>query len=637
MADIIQIRRGTAADATSNNITLASGEIGYETDTGKMKIGDGTTAWTSLSYYSSTVGNATAISIIDSEDYFSGTNVETALAELGRIKQWRNGFDLQTPASLPDISWNNSTRTVSFSVKSGSSNFYFWASGKVFVKTTTQSVVIPTGTSTTYYVYFDNSGTVQYIAQSSIVAAVFYQHAIGSFVQWNNIDSVGVAYKELHGVRMSSTTHDKEHHTVGAAYGGGFDVDGLVSGNTTFSQVGSGIFWDEDIKHEIAANSTAIKTLYRKGSGGIWTYLPGDLAVAYKDGTDTYYSWNKDTGGTWEMEQGGSTTDFWITFFAAQPTVDSDKEIVKIMGQEAFKNVGLARTSIETAMRSLQLDGLPTPEMRFIGAVIVKRNGDLQTMADGTVFYDLRLLNGSGAGSNPSTNAEDIIVDTTDFDKNFDSSDDNVQKALQHVNDHNIVGYYDADITIGNYLYFNTTDGRANSHTPAEVKSNLSLNNVENTAISTWTGSTYITTVGTIATGTWQGTDIADGYIANAAKYKKQVVSIAVSDESSDLTTGTGKTTFRMPFALTLTDIRASVTTAPTGSTLIVDVNESGTTILSTKISIDASEKTSETAATPPVISDTALADDAEITIDIDQIGSTVAGKGLKIYLIGTI
>jgi len=91
------------------------------------------------------------------------------------------------------------------------------------------------------------------------------------------------------------------------------------------------------------------------------------------------------------------------------------------------------------------------------------------------------------------------------------------------------------------------------------------------------------------------------------------------------MSTGTAKVTFRMPYAFTLTEVRASVTTAPTGATATFDINETGSTILSTKITIDASEKTSTTAATAPVISDAALADDAEITIDIDQIGSTAA------------
>lgn len=51
MADIIQIRRDTASNWTSTNPTLASGELALETNTGKLKAGDGSTAWTSLSYY----------------------------------------------------------------------------------------------------------------------------------------------------------------------------------------------------------------------------------------------------------------------------------------------------------------------------------------------------------------------------------------------------------------------------------------------------------------------------------------------------------------------------------------------------------------------------------------------------------
>jgi hypothetical protein len=51
MAIQLQYRRDTAANWTSANPTLLSGEPGYETDTGRFKIGDGTTAWTSLAYY----------------------------------------------------------------------------------------------------------------------------------------------------------------------------------------------------------------------------------------------------------------------------------------------------------------------------------------------------------------------------------------------------------------------------------------------------------------------------------------------------------------------------------------------------------------------------------------------------------
>jgi hypothetical protein len=115
-----------------------------------------------------------------------------------------------------------------------------------------------------------------------------------------------------------------------------------------------------------------------------------------------------------------------------------------------------------------------------------------------------------------------------------------------------------------------------------------------------------------------------------------QSIVVAASDETTALATGTAKVTFRMPYAFTLTSVRASLTTAQaSGSIFTVDINEGGTTILSTKLTIDNTEKTSTTAATAAVISDVNLADDAEITIDIDQVGDGTA-NGLKITLIGT-
>lgn len=111
-------------------------------------------------------------------------------------------------------------------------------------------------------------------------------------------------------------------------------------------------------------------------------------------------------------------------------------------------------------------------------------------------------------------------------------------------------------------------------------------------------------------------------------------LAIALSDETTAITTGDAKVTFRMPHALTLTAVRASLSTASSSGIPTVDINEGGSTILSTKLTIDASEKTSTTAAVPAVISDTALADDAEITFDIDVAGT--GAKGLKVYLIGT-
>lgn len=55
----IQFRRNSSVEWTSLNPVLAAGEPGYETDTGKVKVGDGVTAWNQLVY--STTGDSTAV------------------------------------------------------------------------------------------------------------------------------------------------------------------------------------------------------------------------------------------------------------------------------------------------------------------------------------------------------------------------------------------------------------------------------------------------------------------------------------------------------------------------------------------------------------------------------------------------
>ena len=133
---------------------------------------------------------------------------------------------------------------------------------------------------------------------------------------------------------------------------------------------------------------------------------------------------------------------------------------------------------------------------------------------------------------------------------------------------------------------------------------------------------------------------IADGTITLAdvsTAAKTECIMLACSDESTtDLAVATDVVKFIMPYAFTLTGISASVQTAPAGSTLVVDVNEAGTTIMSSnKIVIDADETSTATAAQAPTLSDTSLSSGAIITVDIDQVGSGTAGKGLKVYLTG--
>jgi len=123
---------------------------------------------------------------------------------------------------------------------------------------------------------------------------------------------------------------------------------------------------------------------------------------------------------------------------------------------------------------------------------------------------------------------------------------------------------------------------------------------------------------------------------------QSRALEVACSDESTAITTGTAKITFRMPFALTLNageaGVRASLTGAgSTSGTTTVDINEGGSTILSTKCTIDDGDLTSVGASSAVVVSDVNLADNASITVDVDAVSGGADETGLKIQLIGTL
>lgn len=202
-----------------------------------------------------------------------------------------------------------------------------------------------------------------------------------------------------------------------------------------------------------------------------------------------------------------------------------------------------------------------------------------------------------------------------------------------------------AGIDARRYLALNASkSGLAEFFRNVDLKTNSLLNAVIITpTIASFVNATHDHTNaaggGSLGANTVDSVNYVDGsidlvHLSTGAK--KQALPIAVTGETEVLAVGTAKITFRMPYAMTLNEVRASLKVAGTGAALVtVDINESGTSVLSTKITIDATEKTSTTAAALPVISDSALADDAEITIDIDLVDTDNVASGLKVYLIG--
>jgi hypothetical protein len=98
--------------------------------------------------------------------------------------------------------------------------------------------------------------------------------------------------------------------------------------------------------------------------------------------------------------------------------------------------------------------------------------------------------------------------------------------------------------------------------------------------------------------------------------------------------TGAGQgATVVMPFGFTVTDVDMYAETAPTGASLIVDINEAGTTLFSTRPEVDAAANREDG---NHAFSDTSIAAGALVTLDVDQVGSGTAGSDLTVILKGT-
>jgi hypothetical protein len=112
----IQIRRGTAAQWTSTNPTLASGEQGFETDTGKMKIGNGSTVWNSLAY----IGAGTVTSITAGTGLSGGTITATGTIAIDSTVATLTGTQALTNK---DLTGTGNTFPTSLATLTGTETF----------------------------------------------------------------------------------------------------------------------------------------------------------------------------------------------------------------------------------------------------------------------------------------------------------------------------------------------------------------------------------------------------------------------------------------------------------------------------------------------------------------------------------
>lgn len=334
-----------------------------------------------------------------------------------------------------------------------------------------------------------------------------------------------------------------------------------------------------------------VVTVWDGGDGA----SPGVLRLASRDGTP-YYLFAEDSGT--------------LRVHTALPTLNSDGTALGGAGVPVDDTTSIVRDPTDNT-KTVRMDAGAVST--GVTRTIFMGDRDVDLAASGT-FQDWDTGLSDIAGMTP-TKGLLIVGDGTQF-------------VAVGVGTNNQV--LTANSAVSSGMNWGASGGGGETH-PVDDSTSLVRDPVDNTKL-------MRVDVGAVATATTRVITMPDQDIdltpdtGSFAKAGDHFVTIYLSDQTdTDLAVGTAVVTWRTPFAMTVTDIKAGLKGASSSGLPTFDINESGATVLSTKLTIDANETTSETAATAEVISDALWAADAEMTFDIDVAGTGADGAFVTI------
>jgi hypothetical protein len=366
MATRIQFRRDTAAVWQSVDPILSIGEFGYETDTGKFKLGNGADTWNNLDYhyFDTHVSDLSDVVISNVADgqilQYNGTGWVNTVQAGNEPMGFENRLDSV-------IGFDNSTRL--FSIGPVSTTFTVWCAGKRFVKSSVETIEVPNVTGL-YFIYYDSSGDLA--TQTDYFD--WENEAPTAYVYWNATTAKAEFFAdERHGIVLDWQTHEYLHRTRGAAIANGFGLGSYTltgdgSSNAHLQvDVTNGTFFDEDLEVEITHSLTPtantweqvlqggaeIPIFYRSGSAWVKTTA---TKFPVKQGTLPQY--NSESGGVWSATD-LTTGTYGVTYLVATNNVN--EPILGILGQKNYQNLNKVS---EESWGDLNLSGLPIYELR---------------------------------------------------------------------------------------------------------------------------------------------------------------------------------------------------------------------------------------------------------------------------------
>lgn len=354
--------------------------------------------------------NSSHIPIIDTSGYYSNTNVETVIQEIGQELSVHNlsGFEDRTKIAL-SYSGTPPTITLTFT-----GTVYWWSDGVRYSNSGTDDVII-SDVNGLHVIYYDGD-TLTAVANPTHTQTdtVIENKAVVAYLYWNtNNNTVPYIANELHGCQMSGVTHHYLHDTVGLAYEEGGTIseytlnvasDAAISFDLTNLEA-----YDEDIRVEVT-NGTAtnqyeqvlvgdaeIPVLYRDGIDQSWTEQAASTLPYLVGGNTRIQYMDKDNNYTLTEVENGKFCSYWLVF-----TNDWQYPVKMIPGNQQYDNQNEVENNAQAEL--LDLSDLATQETTILYQFIMQDSSGGTTNALITNIIDYR---GSSLKGNSIASATD--------------------------------------------------------------------------------------------------------------------------------------------------------------------------------------------------------------------------------------
>lgn len=498
------------------------------------------------------------------KSYFD--NIYATIENLGLKQQIFVGLDKNTPVT---ISIDYTTRILTVTPTGSTFNIYVTKAGVVtkYTKTGAQAFPAFTDTNGAWYFYFDSDG----VATSTQVGWTDFAIVAPIYIMtWNSSKSPDAKksiseFSEMHLNDISDIDHFWKHSN-GAIWTSG--------GDSSHNRIVSG-----------SPNASGLNTCF------------GLTTVSNMDDNLPYTVTNSTGGADWQQDLGMTTPAsltisnggiFGVRFKGAAGVPDlADGTRFPFLW-----NSGSNRPEYVDTSGSRQLVTNRYFFVYFVYAIQDKRTG--QAVRITPSYGEYNTIDAAKAITWSNVQAQDIAANNPEIRVLY-------RLIFEYRNT------YDVDVKYT--ALRDVQDLRKQTITQAtNTGGSFPANQITRTAYS------WITSLN--VEGALQ--QIADTYF---------VLELAISYKDADIEAGTSVAFFTIPENMTVVECFIRVSTAPVGAAAVWDVNVGGSTILSTKITIDAGEYSSLDAGTQPVLSTTSLNKDGAGTVDCDQTGSSTKPK----------